>query len=68
MLRWEAPPGEWRMLRFGASLTGRTNGPASPGATGLEVDKLDAAQVRRYLGTHLARFDAASARPRCTPC
>ena len=28
VLRWEAPPGEWRELRFGASLTGQTNGPA----------------------------------------
>jgi alpha-L-rhamnosidase len=53
VLRWEAPPGEWRVLRFGASLTGQTNGPASPGATGLEVDKLDAGPVRRYFGTYL---------------
>jgi alpha-L-rhamnosidase len=52
-LRWEAPPGEWRILRFGASLTGRTNGPASSGATGLEVDKLDAEPVRRYFDTYL---------------
>jgi hypothetical protein len=53
VLRWEAPPGEWRVLRFGASLTGQTNGPASPEATGLEVDKLDARPVRRYFGTYL---------------
>ena len=42
------------MLRFGASLTGQTNGPASPDATGLEVDKLDAEPVRRYFGTYLS--------------
>jgi len=53
VLRWEAPPGEWRVLRFGASLTGQTNGPASPEATGLEVDKLDAEPVRRYFDTYL---------------
>ena len=35
------PPGTWRVLRLGASLTGQTNGPAPPEATGLEVDKLD---------------------------
>jgi alpha-L-rhamnosidase len=60
VLRWDAPPGNWRVLRFGASLTGQTNGPAPAEATGLEVDKLDGAKVRRYLGTYLERFDGAS--------
>ena len=54
MLRWEAPPGQWRAPRFGASLTGQTNGAVSPDATGLEVDKLDAEPVRRYFGTYLS--------------
>ncbi len=53
VLRWDAPPGRWRILRLGASLTGQTNGPAPPEATGLEVDKLDATKVRRYLATYL---------------
>ena len=65
VLRWDAPPGAWRILRFGASLTGQTNGPAAPEATGLEVDKLDAAKVRRYLETYLGHFDAP---PASTPC
>ena len=52
------PPGEWLVLRFGASLTGQTNGPAPPEATGLEVDKLDGAKVRRYLDTYLGRVRA----------
>jgi hypothetical protein len=56
VLRWEAPPGAWRVLRFGASLTGQTNGPAAPEATGLEVDKLDGGKVRRYLDTYLGLF------------
>ena len=54
VLRWEAPAGDWVVLRLGASLTGQTNGPAPPEATGLEVDKLDATKVRRYL-EHLPR-------------
>jgi hypothetical protein len=63
VLRWDAPPGAWRVLRFGASLTGQTNAPAPPEATGLEVDKLDADKVRRYLDAYLTlfgdtRFDA----------
>ena len=47
------PPGRWRVLRFGASLTGQTNGPALPDATGLEVDKLDGVRVAAYLDRHL---------------
>jgi len=60
VLRWEAPAGAWQILRLGASLTGQTNGPASPEATGLEVDKLDAAKVRRYLDTYLGHFDGVA--------
>jgi len=57
-LAWSPPPGRWRVLRLGASLTGQTNGPALPDATGLEVDKLDAERVTAYLATHLERFSA----------
>lgn len=60
VLRWEAPAGAWRILRLGASLTGQTNGPASAEATGLEVDKLDAAKVRGYLDTYLGHFDGVA--------
>ncbi|HKP07874.1 MAG TPA: glycosyl hydrolase [Microbacterium sp.] len=55
-LTWDAPPGRWRVLRIGASLTGQTNGPALPDATGLEVDKLDGGRVAAYLERHLERF------------
>ena len=65
VLRWDAPAGDWLVLRFGASLTGQTNGPAPPEATGLEVDKLDGAKVRRYLDTYLG---AASTAYGSTPC
>lgn len=60
VLRWDAPAGPWQILRLGASLTGQTNGPASPEATGLEVDKLDAEKVRGYLDTYLELFDGAA--------
>ena len=53
---WAPPPGEWKILRIGYSLTGKTNHPASPEATGLEVDKLDAAAVRRYLERYLGMY------------
>jgi hypothetical protein len=53
-LEWTPPKGTWRVLRLGWSLTGKTNHPATPEATGLEVDKFDGAAVRRYLETYLA--------------
>ncbi|MCE7798040.1 glycoside hydrolase [Sphingobium sufflavum] len=56
-LDWTAPRGsDWRILRLGYSLTGKTNHPATPEATGLEVDKYDPAAVRRYLETYLAQY------------
>lgn len=58
-LDWTPPKGrDWRVLRFGWSLTGKTNHPATPEATGLEVDKFDAAAVRRYLETYLSKYRA----------
>lgn len=63
-LTWDAPPGRWRVLRLGASLTGQTNGPAPADSTGLEVDKLDGARVRAYLDRHLARFGGGAQRRR----
>lgn len=59
-LNWTAPRGNWRVLRFGYSLTGKENHPATAEATGLEVDKFDAAAVRRYINTYLDTYvDAA---------
>ncbi|MBA4090488.1 MAG: glycoside hydrolase [Sphingobium sp.] len=56
-LDWTAPKGsDWRILRMGYSLTGKMNHPATPEATGLEVDKYDAAAVRRYLETYLGMY------------
>ena len=56
VLRWDAPDGQWRILRLGCSPTGHMNGPAPAAMTGLEVDKMDAAKVKRYLAHHLGRF------------
>jgi (4-O-methyl)-D-glucuronate---lignin esterase len=47
-LHWGVPAGNWTILRMGYSLTGATNHPAIPAATGLEVDKFNAQDVRDY--------------------
>ena len=52
--------GDWVVMRFGYSLTGRQNHPASPEATGLEVDKLDKDAVRKYINTYLDMYKDAT--------
>ena len=59
-LNWAAPPGNWNIVRFGYSLIGRTNHPASAEATGLEVDKLDPAAVSNYFHTYLDQYKRAT--------
>lgn len=59
-LNWQVPEGNWQIIRFGYSLTGRQNHPASPEATGLEVDKLDKEAVRKYINTYLDMYKDAT--------
>jgi hypothetical protein len=39
------PSGDWTILRFGYTTTGKTNHPAQPEGHGLEIDKFDAGAV-----------------------
>lgn len=55
-LDWQVPKGRWVVLRFGYSLTGRTNHPASREGTGLEVDKLNRVHVKNYFDAYLAEY------------
>lgn len=52
MLTWDVPEGEWTILRMGMTPTQVTNGPASPEATGLEVDKMS----KKWVAEHFDRF------------
>ncbi len=58
-LDWTPPQGHWVVLRFGYSLTGVTNHPASPEGTGLEVDKLSREDVKEYMNTYLDNYKSA---------
>jgi hypothetical protein len=58
-LEWSPPPGAWVVLRFGYSLLGITNHPATAEATGLEVDKLNGAYVRNYMNGYLDSYKEA---------
>ena len=60
ILDWTAPEGRWMVYRYGTSLTGKKNHPASAEATGLEVDKLDKDAFARYLRTYLDMYKEAA--------
>lgn len=59
-LQCTLPAGRWRIYRFGWSLTGKINHPASPEATGLEVDKLDPDAWMRYFHTYVDLYKEAA--------
>ncbi|WP_346857883.1 glycosyl hydrolase [uncultured Draconibacterium sp.] len=59
-LEWDVPEGNWKIVRYGYSLTGKENHPASPEATGLEVDKLDARAVKDYFENYLSQYKDAT--------
>lgn len=53
-LRWEAPAGEWIVLRLGYVPSGTENHPAPPGGRGLECDKMS----KTALDAHWSGFMA----------
>lgn len=53
---WDAPPGRWRLMRFGFTSAARKNHPAPPEGTGLEVDKFDRAAVANHFEQSLGRI------------
>ena len=55
-LNWTPPAGDWVVIRFGYSLLGITNHPATKEATGLEVDKLNHAYVKKYMDGYLDSY------------
>jgi hypothetical protein len=65
-LKWDVPPGKWRILRVGFTSNGHYVSPATPEGRGLECDKLDAKLVRfhldQYVGKLLQRAGPAAGR------
>lgn len=47
-LEWDAPAGDWVIMRMGMRPTGVKNSPADPEATGLETDKMS----RKHVAAH----------------
>ena len=62
VLRWHVPAGEWVVMHTGMTPSGVTNSPATPEATGLEIDKMSrehvASHFDAYIGEILRRIPA----------
>lgn len=63
-LTWNAPPGEWTILRFGMTPTGTKNSPSAPQGKGYEVDKANRELIRfhfeQFIGELLRRIPEES--------
>jgi hypothetical protein len=60
MLKWKAPKGTWRIIRFGYTTTGKKNGPATPEGSGLEVDKMDSEALDFHFNSFAGKLIQAS--------
>jgi len=56
VLTWEVPEGEWILLRTGMAPTGVKNSPASPEATGLEVDKMNRQAAEHHFNAYIGEL------------
>ncbi len=55
-LNWDVPEGEWVILRTGMTPTGTVNSPASPEATGYEVDKMSKKHTEKHFYGHIGEI------------
>ena len=55
-LDWKVPPGNWTILRFGHTTTGKTNYPAPIGGEGLECDKMSKEAVEAFFRLYPAKY------------
>jgi len=57
-LRWNAPEGDWTLVRLGHTTNGRVNHPCSPQGVGLECDKLSKEALDAHFAGLLAKLIA----------
>ncbi|MBR4171028.1 MAG: hypothetical protein IKR48_05200 [Kiritimatiellae bacterium] len=54
-LKWDAPSGDWILLRFGYAANGARPRPATKAGDGLECDKLSVGAVERFFDGYVGR-------------
>lgn len=55
-LRWDAPEGDWKIVRIGMAPTGTTNTPAPPSSVGLEIDKMSQSSLQHHYDSYVGRI------------
>ena len=55
-LAWDAPAGDWTVLRIGHTSTGKMNHPAPEGSLGLECDKLSKKALEVHFDEYVGEF------------
>ena len=55
-LNWDVPAGNWVIVRTGMTPTGTKNSPASPEATGYEVDKMSKEHTEMHFYGHMGEI------------
>jgi len=55
-LRWTAPEGRWRIMRLGMAPTMKTNKPAAPWASGLEIDKMNRRALQDHYDAYIGKI------------
>ncbi len=58
-LTWNAPKGDWTIIRFGHVNAGKKNSPAPPEATGWEADKLAKSGADAHFAGYIGRLSKA---------
>ncbi len=57
-LEWQVPAGDWTLVRFGHTSTGKNNYPSPAEGKGLEVDKLSRAALDRHFDGFIGKLIA----------
>lgn len=55
-LVWDAPEGDWTVLRFGMTPTGTKNSPSAPQGRGYEIDKMSSELARFHFENFVGEF------------
>lgn len=55
-IAWDAPAGDWTLMRIGHTWTGQKTLPATPEGEGPECDKLDPRGIRAHFGQVMKRM------------
>ncbi|WP_245234815.1 glycosyl hydrolase [Tamlana crocina] len=56
VLNWDAPEGNWTIMRMGMTPTGTKNAPAAPQGVGYEIDKMNSGLAQYHFDNFVGEF------------